>query len=211
MSVGDFILAKGQTRHNVTIAPNESHMYVFNTLFNTCFFLVFIPVPMSISLLHEQSCSCPVPIPCRRQILFCAADPTLQVTLSFLHSTFSGSSRRCMSLHSALVHWTVNKRLNELLVSPMVENKVVDWLQKSLVFRRRKNDHDIPPHLSKYMRPPWSSRTLWQVHNYLILELTVKVIISVIVKYVEGKIQFRCSHMSHEVSQVLAIRLAAQH
>jgi hypothetical protein len=37
----------------------------------------------------------------------------------------------------------------------------------------------------------------------------VKVIILVIVKYVEGTIHFRCSHMSHEVSQVLAIRLLA--
>ena len=46
----------------------------------------------------------------------------------------------------------------------------------------------------------------------LILELAVKVIISVIVKFIEEKMQFRCSHiMSHEVSQVLAIRLAAQH
>jgi hypothetical protein len=36
----------------------------------------------------------------------------------------------------------------------------------------------------------------------LILELAVKVIISVIIKY--------CSHVSHEVSQVLVIRLAAQ-
>jgi hypothetical protein len=47
--------------------------------------------------------------------------------------------------------------------------------------------------------------------DMLILELAVKDIISVIVKYVEEKMQFCCSHMSHEVSQVLAIRLAAQH
>jgi hypothetical protein len=91
--------------------------------------------------------------------------------------------------HSAVVagisqkgHWTVNKRLHELLVSPMIENEVVDWLQKSLVFRHRKNDRDISLRLSKYMRlPAWSSRTFWQVHISLILELTVKVIISVIV------------------------------
>jgi hypothetical protein len=116
-----------------------------------------------------------------------------------------------MSLHPALVHWTVDKRPNELLVSPMIENEVVDWFQKSLVFRRRKNDRDIPLHLSKYTRFPWSGCTFWQVHHSLILELTVKVIISVIVKYLEGKIQFRCAHISHEVSQVLAMRLAAQH
>jgi hypothetical protein len=51
--------------------------------------------------------------------------------------------------------------------------------------------------------------TFWQVHNSLILELNVKVIILVIVKYVERKMQVHCSHMSHEVSQVLAIRLLA--
>jgi hypothetical protein len=135
----------------------------------------------------------PVPIRCRRHILFCAADPTLPVPLSCLHSIFSGSSHRCMSLHSALVHWTVRKRLNEPLVSPMIENEVVDWLQKSLVFRHRKNDHDIPLCLSKYTRLPWSGRTFWQVNNSLIFELTVKVIILVIVKHVEGKMQFCCS------------------
>jgi hypothetical protein len=43
----------------------------------------------------------------------------------------------------------------------------------------------------------------------LILELATKVIISVVVKYTEDKMQFCCSHMSHEVSQVLAITLAA--
>jgi hypothetical protein len=165
---------------------------------------------MSIPLPHVQSCPCRVPMPCRRHILFCAADPTLQLPLSFLHSTFSGSSHLWMGLHSALVHWTVDTRLNELLVSPMIGNEVVDWLQKSLVFRHRKNDHDIPLCLSKYMRLPWSGHTFWQVQNSLILELAVKVIMSVIVKYVEGKMQFRCSHMSHEVNQVLARRLAAQ-
>jgi hypothetical protein len=168
---------------------------------------------MSIPLPHAQSCSCPVrPIPCCRHILFYAADPTLQVPWSFLHSTLSGNSHHHMSLHSALVHWTVDKRLNELLVSPMIENEVVvDWLQKRLVFRRRKNYCDVPLCLSKYTRLPWSRHIFWQeVHNSLIIELTVKVIISVIVKYVEGKMQFCCSHMSHEVSQVLAIRLAAQ-
>jgi hypothetical protein len=92
----------------------------------------------------------------------------------------------------------------------MIENEVVDWLQKSLVFWHDKNDRDIPFCLSKYTRLPWSGCTFWQVHNSLILELTVKVIISVIVKHVEEKMQFDCSHMSHEVSQVLAIRLAAQ-
>jgi hypothetical protein len=30
----------------------------------------------------------------------------------------------------------------------------------------------------------------------------MKVIISVIVKYIEDKMQFHCSHMSHEVIQV---------
>ena len=44
----------------------------------------------------------------------------------------------------------------------------------------------------------------------LVLELAVKVIISVIVKYLEDKMHFCCSHMPYEVSQVLAIRLAAQ-
>jgi hypothetical protein len=44
----------------------------------------------------------------------------------------------------------------------------------------------------------------------LILEWAVKVINSVIVKYIEDKMQFCCSHMSHEVIQVLAIRLAVQ-
>jgi hypothetical protein len=92
----------------------------------------------------------------------------------------------------------------------MIDNEAVDWLQKSLVFQRCKNDRDIPLCLSKYTRLPWNGCTFWQVHNSLILELTVKVIISVIVKYVEGEMKFRCSHMSHEVSQVLAIRLAAQ-
>ncbi len=116
-----------------------------------------------------------------------------------------------MSLHSALVHWTVDKRLSELLVSPMIENEVVDWLPKSLGFRHRKNDRGIPLHWSKYTSLSLSGRTFWQVHNSLILELTVKVIISVIVKYVEKKMQFCCSHKSHEFSQVLAIRLAAQH
>jgi hypothetical protein len=43
----------------------------------------------------------------------------------------------------------------------------------------------------------------------LILELADKVIIPVIVKSIEDKMQVGCSHMSHEVSQVLAIRLAA--
>jgi hypothetical protein len=68
------------------------------------FSLVFIPVPMSIPLPH---------------ILLCAAYLTLQVPLSFLHSTFSGSSHCCMSLSSALVYcWTVYKRLNELPFVP---------------------------------------------------------------------------------------------
>jgi hypothetical protein len=62
----------------------------------------------------------------------------------------------------------------------MIENEVVNWCQK----------------LSSPDR--------------LILELAAKVIISVIVKYVEDKKQFLCSHMSHEVSQVWAIRLAVQ-
>jgi hypothetical protein len=150
---------------------------------------------MSISLSHAQSCCCPVPIPCRRHILFCAAYPTLQVPSSIIHSTFSGSSHRCMSLHSALVHWTVNKRLNELLVSPMIENEVVYWLQKSLVFLRCTNDRDIPLRLGKYTRFPWSGCTFWQVHNSLILELTVKVIISVIVKYVEGNAVLLLPHV----------------
>ena len=111
-------------------------IHVFNTLFNVWFSLVFIPDPMSIPLPHAQSCSCPVPIPCSRRI-FCAAGPTLQVPLSFLHSTFSGSSHYCMSLHSAWSSAKVGctgrliKRLNELHVSPMIENEVVDWLQKS--------------------------------------------------------------------------------
>jgi hypothetical protein len=39
--------------------------------------------------------------------------------------------------------------------------------------------------------------------------LTIKVIISVIVKYIEDKMQYCCCHMSHEVSQILAISLAA--
>jgi hypothetical protein len=92
----------------------------------------------------------------------------------------------------------------------MIENEVVDWLHKSLVFWHRKNERYIPLCLSKYMRLPRDGRTFWQVHNHLILELTVKVIISVIVKYLEGKMQFCSFHMSHEVSQVLAIRLAVQ-
>ena len=56
----------------------------------------------------------------------------------------------------------------------------------------------------------------------LILEVAMKVfisvivkyiedkMISVIVKYIEDKMQFCCSHMPHEVNHVLAIRLAAQ-
>jgi hypothetical protein len=100
------------------------------------------------------SCSHPVP---QAHTLFCAVDPTLQVPLSFLHFTLSGSSHHRMSLHSALVLWTVDKRLNELLVSAMIENEVVDWLQKSLAVRRRKNDRGIPLCLSKYMRLPWSA------------------------------------------------------
>jgi hypothetical protein len=43
----------------------------------------------------------------------------------------------------------------------------------------------------------------------LILELALKVINSVIVKYIEDKMHFCCCHMSHEVSQVLTIRLTA--
>jgi hypothetical protein len=64
-----------------------------------------------------------------------------------------------MSLHSALVHWTVNNKPNELLVSPMIENEVVDWLQKILGFRRHKNDRDIPVCLSIYTRLLWSGHT----------------------------------------------------
>jgi hypothetical protein len=144
--------------------------------------------------------SCSHPVPQAHSILHCRSHSSGAIG-SFLHSTNSGSSHCCMSLHSALVHWTVDKRLDELHVSPMIKNEVVDWLQESLVFRRRKNERDIPLRLNKYMRLPWSGRTFWQVHNSLILELTVKVIISVIVKYyVEGKMQFHCSHMSREVS-----------
>ena len=73
------------------------------------------------------------------------------------------------------------KRLNELLVSPMIEYKVGRLaLVKFLSLDR------------------------------LILELAMKVIISVIVKYIEDKMPLCCFHMSHELSQVLAIRLAAQ-
>jgi hypothetical protein len=98
---------------------------------------------------HAQSCSCPIPIPCRRHILFCAADPTLQVSLSFLHSAFSGSSHRRMSLHSALVHWTADKRLNELLVSPMIENEVgvLDEHENS----NKENPRNREPECISYM------------------------------------------------------------
>jgi hypothetical protein len=156
MLVGDFILAEGRTG-TMRRLLRTSHACMYSIHYSI--FDSVRPVPMSTPLPHAQSCSCPVPIPCGRHILFCAAGPTPQVPLSFLHSTFSGSSHHCMSLHSALVHWTADKRLNELLVSPMIENEVVDWLQKSLVFRRRKNDRDIPLHLSKYTRLPYGAAT----------------------------------------------------
>jgi hypothetical protein len=72
-------------------------------------------------------------------------------------------------------------RLNELFVSLMIENEVGRLASEKCLSLDR-----------------------------LILELVMKVIISVIVKYVEDKMQFCCSHMSHELSQALTISLAAQ-
>jgi hypothetical protein len=128
---------------------------------------------MSIPLPHAQSCSCPVPILCPRPIFFCAAGPTLQVPFSFLHSTFSGSS------HHHYTGWSIY-RLNELLVSPMIENEVSRLATKGFLPDR------------------------------LILELALKVIISVIVKFTQDKMWFCCSDMFHEVNQLLAVRLATQ-
>ena len=97
----------------------------------------------------------------------------------------------------------VDKSMNALRdVSQRMENEVVEWLQKRVVFPCRKKTQDIHLRLSKYTRLTRSGSTFWEVHNSLLLELPVKVIISVIVKYVEDKMQFCCSHMSHEVSHV---------
>ncbi len=127
--MGDFILAKGWTG-TMWWLHQMSHLCMYSKHNFKCLIHQsgLHTISMSIPLRHAQSCSCPVPIPCRMHTFFCAAGPTLQVPFSFLHSHSQGAA---IAVDGSFIDWM------SCLCPQWLRMKLVDWFKKSFSYRIR--------------------------------------------------------------------------